>query len=135
MDTILVVDDDPAVRRTVGEMLSRADYGVLTAEDGRTALEMLQKRPDIDLVIVDYRMPGMDGLALVRRIKEMRLAVPVMIMTGHGDLESYLCATNLGVVRYVDKPVGMRALLQTVRESLAEGPGAGTIRKFQTAQP
>ncbi|MEK6745077.1 MAG: response regulator [Nitrospirota bacterium] len=134
MDTILVVDDDPAVRGTVGDMLSRSDYGVIMAEDGQSALMVLQERADIDLVIVDYRMPGMDGLTLVRRIKEMRLAVPVMIMTGHGDLESYLCATDLGVVRYIGKPVGLRALLRTVREAVAEGLSTRMLEQVQTGR-
>jgi DNA-binding NtrC family response regulator len=90
-------------------------------------MAVLQERTDIDLVIADYRMPGMDGLALVRQIKERAPELPVVIMTGHGDLESYLCAANLGVVRYMGKPIGLRELQQTVRDAVAEGSSAGTL--------
>jgi DNA-binding NtrC family response regulator len=114
-------------------MLERSGYGVLGVGDGRSAMAMLQERNDIDLVIADYRMPGMDGLALVRRIKERTPDLPVVIMTGHGDLESYLCATGLGVVRYVGKPVGLRELRQTVRDAVAERSCSRTLERVQAA--
>ena len=121
MRTILLVDDDPSVRKIVADMLERSGYGALAAADGESALAALRERSEIDLVITDHRMPGMDGLTLVRRIKERSPGLPVVVMTGYGDLESYLCATGLGVVRYIAKPVGLRALMQTVRDALAEG--------------
>jgi DNA-binding NtrC family response regulator len=121
MRSILLVDDDPAVRKIVGEMLERSGYGVITAADGHSALAALRERAAVDLVIADYRMPGMDGLSLVRRIKEKMPDLPVVILTGHGDLESYLCATGPGVVRYIGKPIGMRELLRTVHDVVAEG--------------
>jgi DNA-binding NtrC family response regulator len=129
--TILLVDDEPAVRTLVGVMLERSGYGVLGAGDACAAMAMLQERTDIDLVITDYLMPGMDGLALVRRIKERTPDLPVVIMTGHGDLESYLCATNLGVVRYVGKPIGLRELQRTVRDAVAEGLCARTFTQVR----
>lgn len=135
MHTILLVDDEPVVRMTVGDMLKRSGYGVLLAEDGHAAIAVLQACEDVDLVITDYRMPGMDGLTLVRRIKEKRPDLPVVILTGHGDLESYLCATGLGVLRYIGKPVGMRELLQTVRGSVADGLRGRMPGQVQTARP
>ena len=122
MLTILLVDDDPCVRMSVGEMLLRSGYGVVTAGDGRAALDALGRETRIDLVIADHRMPGMDGLTLVRRIKERAPGLPAVIMTGYGDLESYLCAASFGGTRYIGKPVGLRVLQQTVREAVAEGP-------------
>jgi two-component system response regulator (stage 0 sporulation protein F) len=118
MHTILLVDDDSGVRKSVGDMLERSGYGVLKAEDGGSAMTVLQARDDIDLVIADYRMPGMDGLLLLRRIKERDPDLPVILMTGYSDLESYLCATGLGVVRYIGKPVGLRELQKTVRDAV-----------------
>lgn len=129
--TILLVDDEATVRTLVGIMLERSGYDVLAAEDGHAAMALLQERHDIDLVIADYRMPGMDGLALVRRIKERSPDLPVVMMTGYGDLESYLCATGLGVVRYVGKPVGLRELRQTVRDAVSEGVCARTLKQVQ----
>lgn len=129
--TILLVDDEAAVRTLVGAMLERSGYDVLAVGDGGAAMTVLQERDDIDLVIADYRMPGMDGLGLVRRIKERTPDLPVVMLTGYGDLESYLCATGLGVVRYVGKPVGMRELQRTVRDAVAEGVCARTLKQVQ----
>jgi len=129
LSTILLVDDDPSVRKSVGDMLGRSGYGVSTAADGGAAMVLLQERSDIDLIIADYRMPGMDGLALVRQVKERSPALPAVIMTGYGDLESYLCAAGLGVVRYIAKPVGLRELMQTVRDAVADGPRGTALRR------
>jgi two-component system nitrogen regulation response regulator NtrX len=117
--TILLVDDDSGVRNSIGGMLQRFGYRVIVAEDGTSALDVLRERGAVDLVIADRRMPGMDGLSLVRRIKEGMPNLPVVIMTGYGDLESYLCASHLGVVRYIGKPVGPRELRQAVRDAVA----------------
>ena len=113
-------------------MLKRSEYAVLTAADGEEALSVLRQKANIDLVIADYKMPGMDGLQLVRRIKEKAPDMPVVIMTGHGDLESYLCATGLGVVRYIGKPVGLRELQRTVRDAVAEGLCERTLRQVSS---
>lgn len=139
MFTIMLVDDDPMVRGSLGEMLERSGYAVLAAPDGPSALEVLQGEAAIDLMIVDYRMPGMDGLALVKRLRELKVELPVVIMTGYGDLESYLCAGDLDVVRYIAKPVGRRELQQAVSEALsgdrtAKRPQAALSRSPQNVQ-
>lgn len=118
MTTIMLVDDDPMVRGSLGEMLERAGYAVLSPPEGGAALEALQGSPVVDLVIADYRMPGMDGLSFIRRLKETKPHLPVIVLTGHGDLESYQCATGLDVVRYLSKPVGWRELQRAVREAV-----------------
>lgn len=132
MYSILLVDDDPGIRKSVGDMLARSGYEVVTCDDGEAALVALRQRPKIDLVIADYKMPGMDGLQLVRRIKERAPNMPVVIMTGHGDLESYLCASGLGVIRYIGKPVGLRELQCTVRDAVAEGLCERTLRQVSS---
>lgn len=135
MHTILLVDDDTGVRKCVGDMLERSGYVILAAEDGGSAMAVLQERNDIDLVIADYRMPGMDGLLLLRRIKEKDSDLPVIMMTGYGDLESYLCATGLGVVRYIGKPIRLRELQKNVRDAVAEGLCSRTLKQVQTSRP
>ena len=135
MSTILLVDDDPSVRKIVGDMLERSGYGVVAADDGSSAMEVLQERSDIGLVIADHRMPGMDGLTLTRRIKELRPDLPVVIMTGYCDLQSYLCAIGLGVVRYISKPVGMRELMQTVRDAMEDGVCERPPKQVRTGRP
>ncbi|MHB8844746.1 MAG: response regulator [Nitrospirota bacterium] len=129
--TILLVDDEASARTLVSAMLERSGYDVLAVADGSAAITALQERGDIDLVIADYRMPGMDGLGLIRRIKERTPDLPVVMMTGYGDLESYLCAAGLGVVRYVGKPIGMRQLQQTVRDAMAEGVRPRPLKQVQ----
>jgi DNA-binding NtrC family response regulator len=130
--SVLLVDDDPNIRKSVGDMLTRSGYEVVTAPDGEEALGVLRQASRIELVIADYKMPGMDGLQLVRRIKEEAPNMPVVIMTGHGDLESYLCATGLGVIRYIGKPVGLRELQRTVRDAVAEGLCERTLRQVSS---
>jgi DNA-binding NtrC family response regulator len=131
MSTILLVDDDPSVRKIVGDMLERSGHRVVAAADGAIALTTLHARNDVKLVIADHRMPGMDGLTLTRRIKELKPDLPVVIMTGYGDLESYLCATGLGVVRYITKPVGLRELRQAVLDAVEGGVCEGMFKQAQ----
>ncbi len=126
MPTILLVDDDAGVLSSVGEILRRSGYDILEAPDGNTALAALQRNNSVDLVITDRRMPGMDGLTLARRIKEQAPGLPVVIMTGYSDLESYQCAAGLGVVRHIEKPAGLYEFLQAVSDGLVEGLSTGT---------
>ena len=135
MSTILLVDDDPSVRKIVGDMLERSGHRVAAAADGAIALTTLQARKDVELVISDHCMPGMDGLTLTRRIKELRPDLPVVIMTGYCDLQSYLCAIGLGVVRYISKPVGLRELLQTVRDAVEDGVCERPLKQVRTGRP
>ena len=131
-NTILLVDDDAEIRMSVGDILNRSGYSVLTAADGSSALQVLRDGIVIDLVIADYQMPGMDGLMLIRRIKEEMPNMPVVMLTGYGDLESYQCAAGLDVIRYIRKPIRLRALLQALREAVTEGSCAGPRERVQT---
>ena len=134
MYSILLVDDDAGIRKSVGDMLARSGYNVTTAANGESALQALREKTAMDLVIADFRMPGMDGLMLIRRIKEQAPDLPVVMMTGHGDLESYLCATGLGVVRYIGKPIHLRELQGVVRESVAEGLCVRTLKRMESGR-
>ncbi len=119
METILLVDDDPGMRKSIGDILERSGYALHAAHDGN-AIDLLETGA-VDLMICDKLMPDMGGLMLVRRIKERWPDLPVVIMTGYDDLENYLCWANLGVVRYIGKSVILRELQQTVHEAIAEG--------------
>lgn len=116
MPTILLIDDDQEVRNCLGEILARSGYTVLSHGDGRTALQLLRGRRRVDLIITDYSMPGMDGIELVRSLKEMNSSTPVVYMTGIGGLDNYLQARELGISCYVKKPVRAKELLKIVQD-------------------
>jgi len=119
MDTILLVDDDAAVCSCLSEILNRFGYRVITHTNAQAALECLKEANPVSLLITDYRMPGMSGLEMVRQVREMSATMPVVMLTGHEDFESYLCAQSLGNMQYVMKPVGAWELQKIVRNALA----------------
>jgi DNA-binding response OmpR family regulator len=122
MRTILVVDDDPSVLQCLASILERFDHGVIRAETAKAALKVAAEGIAFDLAIVDIQLPGMNGLELVRALKHERPALPVIMLTGNGSLETYCAASTLGVDKYVLKPIRARELGQLVAEMLKEAP-------------
>lgn len=106
---ILVVDDEPNVRLVFRTTLEPAGYNVADAEDGQAALEQLRAGPTA-LVILDLRMPGLGGLATLRRIREMGLDVPVIVVTAQGSIPDAVEAMKLGAVDFLTKPIRPDAL-------------------------
>lgn len=100
---ILIVDDEEGLREGLGKLLEEEGYGVLSAETGEEALEILQQS-HIDLVLTDMRMPGMGGIELLKKIRELYEDIGVIILTGYGQIESYIEAMNFGAIEYVSKP-------------------------------
>jgi signal transduction histidine kinase/DNA-binding response OmpR family regulator len=98
---ILLVDDDPAVRETEAECLRQAGYEVVEAASGGGALEVIQTRADLDAIVVDFAMPGMNGVELSRQIELHRPNIPVLFVTGYGDLD---LLREVGEERIVQKP-------------------------------
>jgi DNA-binding NtrC family response regulator len=101
---ILIVDDEPLVRRSLSELLTLAGYAVSTASTGKEALGLL-KDYSTDIVITDIKMPEMDGLELLRNIKHRQLNTPVILMTGYGSIESAVDAMKEGAYDYITKPI------------------------------
>lgn len=118
--TILIVDDDDGVRDCLGNILSRFKYSILKAESAERALNLLKNGATADLAIIDYQMPGMDGIELLRALRHLVRDLPVVVLTGNGTLESYCQASALDVTRYVLKPIGARDLAQLVAEILGQ---------------
>lgn len=110
---ILVVDDEEALRRVLERSLSRAGHEVVTAESGATAMEKL-KGGQFDVVLSDISMPGMNGLDLLRAVREHDLDIPVLIMTGTPDVSTAVRAMEYGALRYLIKPVVPSELLPVV---------------------
>jgi DNA-binding NtrC family response regulator len=114
---VLVVDDDEASREAVAEVLRAEGYAVETASGGREALARCGERP-FDAIVSDIRMPGLDGLGLLRGIRELRPEVSVILMTAFGTVEAALQAIQEGAYDYVSKPLHVEELLLTVRRAL-----------------
>ncbi|MBN2496096.1 MAG: sigma-54-dependent Fis family transcriptional regulator [Deltaproteobacteria bacterium] len=106
---VLLVDDEDIVRRTIGDYLLQMGLHVDDAPDGNIGLEMIEK-VEYDLALVDIRMPGMDGLSLLRKIRDIRPDISVIIITGHGNMEAAIQALRLGAVDFLTKPIKLLEL-------------------------
>ena len=117
MPTILVVDDEEAIRSTLAQLLEYEGYRVLGAPDGPTALELVLQEK-VDAILLDVKMPGMDGLEVLRRLAGDRTRVPVIVVSGHGNLETAVAAVKAGAYDYLEKPLERERLLVTLRNCL-----------------
>ena len=116
---ILVVDDEASIRELLVKTLSLAEYSVETAADGNSALSRLRDTATpCDLAIVDLKMPGMDGLMLIRQMKQLRPDLPVIIITGFSTEVSAIEAINLGVSGYLTKPFRVPQVLAAAAKAL-----------------
>ena len=126
MKTILLVDDELEILKSLGEILTRFGYQVIAKQAAQEALASVKDGTVIDLVITDYRMPGMDGLEFLNALRQMDPSVPVIMLTAYGAVESYLKSLSLGVFEYVNKPIKAKELGRIVQAAIssAEQPGA-----------
>ena len=116
MGHILLIDDDNSLREVVQFILTDAGHEVLAAADGVEGLALLAREPD--LVITDIRMPGMDGMEVLRRVRETSAAPPVIMLTAHGTVEQAVEAMQLGAFTYLLKPFAREELKLTVEKAL-----------------
>jgi two-component system KDP operon response regulator KdpE len=113
---ILVVDDEPPIRKLLRMGLTSQGYHVLDAPNGKTALELLAKQPD--LVILDLGLPDIDGLELLRRIRYRDENLPIVVLSSRGDEAGKVAALDLGADDYMTKPFGMDELFARMRAAL-----------------
>src|SRR6187397_3418762 len=116
---VLVVDDEAAIRDLLSKTLALAEYDVDMAPDGRTALERLRIIP-YDLLITDLKMPGVDGLSVIREARRLKADLPVIIITGFSNEASAIEAVNLGVSGYLTKPFRVPRVLAAAAKALGE---------------
>jgi excisionase family DNA binding protein len=116
---VLVVDDESSIRELLQKTLALAEYDVDVAPDGRAALERL-RLGNYDLLIADLKMPGMDGLTLIREAKRLKADLPVIIITGFSTESSAIEAVNLGVAGYLTKPFRVPQVLAAAARALGE---------------
>jgi len=119
---VLVIDDEPQIRRTLATNLGARDYAVHLAADGESGLEMAADAAP-DLVIVDLGLPGIDGVEVVRRLR-LRSAVPIIVLSVRDDETDKVLALDAGADDYVTKPFGMDELLARLRAALRRGAAA-----------
>jgi len=103
METILIVDDEKNYLVVLSAFLSEEGYETMTAEEGQEALEILETA-DIDLVLTDMKMPSMDGIELLRRIKKKSPDLPLVVMTAYGTVEKAVEAMQQGAFNFIQKP-------------------------------
>lgn len=118
-DTILVVDDEENIRHTLRGVLVDEGFEVIEAANGRAALESLD-HTEPRLALVDIWMPEMDGIELVQRMREQIPQVPIVVMSGHGTIETAVRAIRLGATDFLEKPFQLDALLAVVNRALTE---------------
>jgi excisionase family DNA binding protein len=116
---VLVADDEASIRDLLAKTLALAEYEVDLVPDGRSAIERLRIMP-YDLLITDLKMPGVDGLAVIREARRLRADIPVIIITGFSTEASAIEAVNLGVSGYLTKPFRVPRVLATAAKALGE---------------
>ncbi|PIU42205.1 MAG: hypothetical protein COS99_01500 [Candidatus Omnitrophica bacterium CG07_land_8_20_14_0_80_42_15] len=115
---ILVVDDEAAVRRLLEKVFTKEDYEVLSAASGEEAVTIATGKP-VDLVIVDLKMPGIDGIETIRKIKKVNSGAAFIVITAFGEMASVKDATGLGVFDYITKPFDLDYIKHLVRHIVA----------------
>lgn len=116
---IFFVDDEPAVRKSVYQTLHRSGYKISCFEDAEDCLKRLQMR-DCDLLITDVRMPGIDGIELVRRAKCIAPWLPILVITGYGDIPMAVRAVKAGAIEFIEKPLEKQSFLAVIKNALIQ---------------
>jgi len=119
MSKILIIEDEAAIRRVLKKIISEESdtYEVEEAEDGLAGIEMI-KNKDYDLVLCDIKMPKMDGVEVLEKAKKIKPETPMVMISGHGDLDTAVNTMRLGAFDYISKPPDLNRLLNTVRNAL-----------------
>ncbi len=119
MQKILIIEDEAAIRRVLSKILSEENetYKVEDAEDGLIGFEKI-KANDYDLVLCDIKMPKMDGVEVLEAVKKIKPEIPIVMISGHGDMETAIQTMRLGAFDYISKPPDLNRLLNTVRNAL-----------------
>ena len=119
MSKILIIEDEAVIRRVLSKIISEENesYNVEQAEDGLLGIEMIMNN-DYDLVLCDIKMPKMDGVEVLEKAKKIKPEIPIVMISGHGDLDTAVNTMRLGAFDYISKPPDLNRLLTTVRNAL-----------------
>ena len=119
MSRILIIEDEASIRRVLVKILTEENskYQVFEAEDGLIGAEMI-KNEDFDLVLCDIKMPKMDGVEVLEAVKKIKPEIPMVMISGHGDLDTAVNTMRMGAFDYISKPPDLNRLLNTIRNAL-----------------
>jgi len=117
MSRILVIDDERSIRNTLKEILEFEKYQVELAEDGIKALELI-KTNDFDVILCDIKMPGMDGIEVLQKIEDLNHDTPVVMISGHGNIDTAVESIKKGAFDFIEKPLDLNRLLITLRNAM-----------------
>ena len=133
MANILIVDDEIGIRELLSEILDEEGYTVYTAENAEAA-RVLMSQEQFDLILLDIWMPDTDGITLLKEwgVRKM-LHCPVIMMSGHGTIETAVEATKFGALAFLEKPISMQKLLDSVRHGLDVKNRISAFSKYQPA--
>ena len=115
--TVLVVDDERNILLPLSQALQLEGYHVELASDARVALDVLGARP-VDAVLMDVKMPDMDGLTALAKMRELKKELPVIMMSGHGTIDTAVKATQLGARDFLEKPISRDRMLLALKNAL-----------------
>ena len=120
MAKILIIDDEKAIRRSIREILEFEKHQVEEAEDGQSGLALALKN-NYDVVLSDIKMPKLDGTELLQKLMESQVGSAIIMMSGHGTIETAVDAVKNGAYDYLAKPIDLNRLLVAIRNALEKG--------------
>ncbi len=134
MHTVLIVDDEYGIRDLLSEILEDEGYRVFTAENAQAARQLVHER-EFDLILLDIWMPDMDGVSLLKEwYSQKAVLCPIVMMSGHGTIETAMEATRFGARDFLEKPISMQQLLKTCRETIMFWDHEKTVRAREHAK-
>ena len=117
MSRILVIDDERSIRNTLKDILEYEKYVVDVAEDGVKGLEKV-KAGEYDIILCDIKMPVMDGIEVLEKLDEMGADMPLVMISGHGNIDTAVEAIKKGAYDFIEKPLDLNRLLITIRNAI-----------------
>lgn len=121
--TVMIIDDQPGIRRLLAEVLAEQGFEVITATNGYEGVQQAKESKPA-LILMDMKMPGMDGIETLRELKRLGLGDNVIMMTAYGELDLVNEAREMGAAAYITKPFDIIALCQMVKENINGSTGA-----------
>lgn len=119
MLNILYVEDDKAIQEKFTKILRKVFISVIVASDGQEGLDLFkQNQTELDLIISDIKMPIMDGLEMFQEINKLGTSIPYIVTTAHGEYDYFMKANEIGVFRYIQKPLDINELFEAVNDFL-----------------